>query len=148
MLLLEPPLHIAWLAGFYAALGAAVPDLDLRKRHRKLLHNVLALTLTTIAVSLASSMLFGAYAAYFAAFYATGYVFHLFVDLFTRRGVALLWPFSNRMFRVCRLRSESLAANAFFSILGAAALVLWFLLSARNWSLASALANTYKAPTI
>jgi len=114
-----------WLL-YWGLAGSVLPDADLRMRHRALLHNVAALSLLAAAVYAAFAWLGSRYAALLAAAgLAIGLASHVFLDAFTVRGVALLYPFSRRYYRLARLRSSSRAANAFFATLGAAVLVAY-----------------------
>lgn len=114
-----------WLLS-WALLGSTLPDADLRRRHRVLLHNLTAVALASAAVGLGLAMLGAREAALLAATgLAVGMGSHLLLDSFTVRGVALLFPLSGRRFRLLRLRSSSPAANALFSTIGAALLLAY-----------------------
>ena len=93
-LLHAPPL----LAVTAAATGSWLPDLDLRFRHRMLLHNVFAAALLAAATYALAAQLpppinVDPFAA--ALFYFLGHALHIIEDV-TRAGVAPLYPFSKR----------------------------------------------------
>ncbi|KSW11624.1 hypothetical protein CF15_01995 [Pyrodictium occultum] len=115
----EPP-GAVMLASTVAALAAAIPDLDLHTAHRALLHNVpvmLALTILAYAASLAAAP----WAAWLvAAGFLLGYSSHLLLDMLTVRGVALLYPFQRRFYRLARLRSSDPLANKLLQAASAA----------------------------
>ncbi|UXD22505.1 hypothetical protein IPA_05605 [Ignicoccus pacificus DSM 13166] len=89
-----------------AVLYSIVPDYDIKYKHRKLFHNVFAMLLLTLP-----ALLFGPQ-VYLGAI--LGYASHLLSDIVTVRGVALLYPLSERYFRVAKLRSSSPLANLAF----------------------------------
>ena len=101
-------------AALWGVAGSLAPDYDLRRGHRVLGHNLVALAAFTV-LAYAAMLLLGAptrlaVAAALAA--STGYASHLLLDALTVRGVALLYPLSRRRYRLARLRSSSAAANA------------------------------------
>ena len=77
-------------------LGALLPDLDYRFEHRKLLHNVFAIAL----VSLISGQ-------YWLPM-LVGMVSHIVLDMMTVSGVALLYPLSDKRFRIASFRTGGL----------------------------------------
>ncbi|ALL00442.1 hypothetical protein Pyrde_0392 [Pyrodictium delaneyi] len=95
-----------------AVAATLIPDMDLRKAHRLLLHNISAAAMFTILVYLAASKNLPNWLAELAALgFLLGYVSHLLLDMFTIRGVALLYPLSRRFYRLARLRSNDPRAN-------------------------------------
>jgi len=130
----------AWLLGLcpvdaravwflsWALAGSTLPDADLRRLHRMLLHNIFVLIAAAAVVAAALTWLGvgpGAWLA--AAGLAVGMASHVFLDAFTVRGVAILFPLSRRRYRLLSLRSSSAAANALFYTLGALALAAYIL---------------------
>ena len=115
---------VALLAGLAAG---RLPDADLRRGHRVLLHNLpVAVTLTLLAYYALSVLLGEGLALAAAGGLAAGYLSHILLDAFTVSGVAILYPFTRRRFRVARLRSSDPLANA----LASAASLALFLLAA------------------
>jgi inner membrane protein len=100
-----------WLLA-WALLGSTLPDVDLRRRHRMLAHNVFFAAAAAAAVWLLVSWASAAAALYAATGLMVGLASHLVADMLTVRGVALLYPLSRRRYRLARLRSSSRAANA------------------------------------
>ncbi len=116
--LLRPLLGLAAL--FSAAVGSSVPDVDLGRGHRALLHNVfMAVLLSVLFYLLGYSIGGGLLAAAMGVGYAVGHFSHIFLDMLTVRGVALLYPVSRRYYRLLRLRSDSRLANAVVGLVGA-----------------------------
>ena len=74
-------------------LGGLLPDLDYHLGHRRFFHNLL----TILIVSLATGK-------YFVPVLA-GMLSHVVLDMMTVSGVALLYPLSNRRFRIASFRT-------------------------------------------
>lgn len=73
--------------------GALVPDLDYRFKHRKFLHNMFSIILITLfSGPLWKSVL-------------VGLVSHILLDMLTVSGVSLLYPLSERRFRIAPFRT-------------------------------------------
>jgi len=112
------------LAVLSGGIGSVFPDLDTRFRHRKALHNVFSLAATSIA-ALAASYFFKL-DVIVAASYTLGYISHIFGDMLTKRGVAVLYPLRGRFYRFPLVlgRSEDLIVNILGVALGAAMIFL------------------------
>ncbi len=103
-----PCLAVALTGG---VLGSQVPDLDIRYRHRMLLHNVFSLALLVLLSYYAIAWALPSMGVLVAASLAAGYASHLFLDAATVSGVALFYPLTRRKARYARLKSSSLLAN-------------------------------------
>jgi len=105
-------------------MGSLFPDLDVRFRHRKALHNVFSLAATSLAVLAAASLL--GLGVAIAASYTLGYISHILGDMLTRRGVAILYPLRGRFYRfpIVLGRSEDLLVNILGLGLGIAMIFL------------------------
>ena len=101
-------------------LGSLFPDLDLRYKHRILLHNILMLIVSSMLTGFLLSYLGFSriFSAYFSAGFFMGYMSHLIGDLLTYRGVALLYPFSRKMFKIPIGSSESTLVNLLGYLIG------------------------------
>ena len=89
------------LAVVSCVVGSLIPDLDLRKGHRKYLHNVLVVVVLYILILIFT-------AEPLVAFYlSVGMLSHIVTDVLTARGVAFLWPFSKQYFSATGLRYNS-----------------------------------------
>ena len=99
----------------FAYAGSRVPDLDLKYKHRKLLHNLFSMILLT-------SIVYTLWPSHALAF-LIGYLSHLALDLVTVGGVWLLWPLSKRAFKLGLCKSSSWVANTIFSALGLAFII-------------------------
>lgn len=102
-------------AMWVSVVAAGVPDLDLRRGHRVLLHNLCFAAASGAVIGL---LLFSPYspvpaplAAALLAGWEAGLLSHLLLDALTVSGVALFYPCSRRRIRLARLRSSSRAAN-------------------------------------
>lgn len=95
------------IGGIASAAGAWFPDLDIKYRHRALLHNLffplalLALTFIPPYSALAS----------LARLFILGWVSHLLADALTVSGVALFYPLTNKRSGIALFRSDSAVAN-------------------------------------
>lgn len=78
-----------WAMGVFAAIGALLPDMDLRPMwaHRKVFHN-----LWFLAGISWLGMQIGAFNASIATAFGVGFISHLVGDSATKRGVRWLWP--------------------------------------------------------
>ncbi len=101
----------AMLAFIVATFAAALPDLDLRMRHRMLLHNLfipIPLAVLTYSVIATYSVFIGLTVS---TAFLVGYLSHVFLDTLTVQGVALFYPLTRRRYRLARLRSNDPRAN-------------------------------------
>jgi len=80
-----------------SGLGGVIPDLDLGKYHRRLLHNLFIVVLVYLLLEYLTRYIdFGI--PYIPQALVLGWLSHIFLDSFTVRGVALFYPFSNRYY--------------------------------------------------
>lgn len=120
-IVLSPDVSSIFLTGLYSAIGSVLPDLDLKLRHRKLLHNMpsLILLLTVIVVYLqifeeyTLSETFKVWAPL-----SIGYTLHLAVDSFTKMGIRPLWPFSPFRLVLSEFNYDDPKLNIFVSLIG------------------------------
>jgi len=105
----------------FGALGGYIPDLDLRRQHRVLLHNVLSAIVFALTATLAVGVFSNNWslAACAGLAYLAGHISHIVADMFTERGVALLYPWSTRRYRLARFRSDNEVLNSLFALLAA-----------------------------
>lgn len=100
-----------------SVIGSYIPDFDLKKSHRKLLHNFLsALVLATLMWLSLNYIRFTLPVSRITLLWAflIGYMSHLFLDILTLKGVALFYPFSKRVFSAGLCKSNSFLANLIF----------------------------------
>jgi inner membrane protein len=98
---------------FTVIVFSIAPDLDLGRYHRKLLHNIFML-LPLIIISQLVSTYLGLRGHYLALSVITGWLSHVFLDSLTKKGVALLYPFSGKLYGLKLFNSDSLVVNALF----------------------------------
>jgi len=117
--------------GLMGALGGYIPDLDLRIKHRKLLHNLIVPLILVSILYLATSLAIGIQwivqvmlRGYLAL--VLGWILHVASDAFTKRGVYPLWPL-NKEFKVALtpLKSTSIVGNFIAVLLSALAFYYW-----------------------
>jgi len=121
------------LYGLAGAIGGYVPDLDLRYKHRKILHNIIIpfiLFIIFYSLSMMISRVSQHHVVIAKAGYALliGWLLHVFGDSLTSRGVYILWPF-NKQYRLSvfkKLRSDSFLANFMLFALAFIFLYIWF----------------------
>ncbi|WP_052307230.1 metal-dependent hydrolase [Thermogladius calderae] len=95
------------LLSILGVLGSVFPDFDLRYAHRIALHNLLSSGLVSLGLYSVLAMagvdtrtqILG------TACFLAGWLSHLLLDSLTLRGVALLYPFSRRMYGPRLLKS-------------------------------------------
>lgn len=78
--------------------GSIFPDLDVRYMHRKALHNIFILIISSILVLILTKIINAS--MLITASYSIGYASHLAGDMLTRRGVAILYPLKTRFYRI------------------------------------------------
>lgn len=108
-------------------IGSILPDFDLRIKHRMIMHNLLTLLTasTIIYMLLYMTRILSSYALFVSVSFALAFSSHILLDMFTKAGVAILYPFSNKRFRVLKLKSSSPLANALFTTIGLILMVYW-----------------------
>jgi len=72
---------LLWPTLFFSLLAGIFPDFDLNMGHRKLLHNIIVLAITSYLIS--------RYDVYLAQIWLVAYGSHLILDMLTPAGVAL-----------------------------------------------------------
>lgn len=107
---------------FASAVGSVLPDVDLKFKHRKSLHNLLSIAATAIVVYFAlpvelfrNTVVLGL---------TLGWMSHLLLDLITKKGVALFYPISGYFFKLGLCRSDSIACNTLIYAISFALLAL------------------------
>ena len=85
-------------------LGALLPDLDYYCCHRKMLHNIFVLALSS----------------FFSIGLMVGIATHMLLDALTQYGIAILYPFSSQRYVIAKFRTGGI----FDKIIGATALFL------------------------
>ncbi len=130
-LYLSNSLPEAFIAGLLGIVGAWIPDLDLRFKHRKFLHNLFAITGFTLIIYglleyfsinniLPPKVVVTSTYAFFS-----GYGLHLLFDSLTKRGVFILYPLSEKFrIRIPLFKSRSIWGNGF--AIGFGLLIIYF----------------------
>ncbi|MEZ0289513.1 MAG: metal-dependent hydrolase [Sulfolobales archaeon] len=107
-------------------IGSVIPDLDLRYRHRVLFHNILFLTI--LVMIFMTLPLYTPLSFYLSKIFSQGFIVgfssHLLGDVITYRGVALLYPFKRKMYKIPVGTSESLKINLLGYTLGVIMILL------------------------
>jgi inner membrane protein len=123
-LLLGDDLVSSIFYGLISGFSSYIPDLDLRYKHRKTLHNIFVLTI--ISLLLYTGLIFlnkdyhlmNNYMVFrIVLAFSGGWFLHLVVDSFTKMGVYWFYPLSNIRVRIPLFRSNSLIGNVFFIML-------------------------------
>ena len=116
-----------WLGGWF-------PDFDLRYKHRKGLHNLIAALVFTSFVYIASYVLYSEFhllakdvSSYISLSFIAGYILHLFFDSLTPRGVYIMYPLSSKKFRMSSFRSDGLFINALGFLISSSIIAYWFI---------------------
>lgn len=126
LLLINPDITYTLPTILTSVLGGVFPDIDVKFKHRKLMHNIFSLTIiglgplyftTFISIRAVPTLLLQAF--------FIGYFTHMLLDLFTKRGVALMWPLTSKTFKITNRRYDDFSINTFFSSLGLGALILY-----------------------
>ena len=78
----------------FALIGAAIPDIDVKFKHRKLLHNVWVLALI-ILIGISTRVMSPA----IAISLSIGFLSHLIIDALTVTGIRPFWPMNKPHFR-------------------------------------------------
>lgn len=106
------------LNGMISALGAWFPDLDLKYKHRALLHNLFFPVILLISIPFIPYA--GSSLSLTIKLFVLGWVSHLLTDALTVSGVALFYPLTSKKSGVALFRSNSPAANLLIIALSAA----------------------------
>lgn len=104
-------------------IGSVFPDLDRKKGHRRILHNLFSMFFFSLLFFIIS--LYLKIPLMIPTSFFLGYVSHLLGDMMTYRGVALLYPFKSNYYRSPLVigRSGDLGVNMLGIALG---LILMF----------------------
>ncbi|WP_434731192.1 metal-dependent hydrolase [Thermogladius sp. KZ2Tp1] len=96
-----------FLLSFLGVLGGVFPDFDLRYAHRVALHNLLSSSIVSLGLYsvLAMAGVDARTRILGSACFLAGWLSHLLLDSLTLKGVALLYPFSRRMYGPRLLKS-------------------------------------------
>lgn len=113
--------HLVW-GWLFAGVAGVFPDNDVKFGvHRKTLHNVFVLALTSIAAGFVGGFLLGPQGALVAGLaWMAGMLSHLLLDSLTVYGVAWLYPLKRETFGLRIARFNSVVWNKLFFILGVA----------------------------
>jgi len=116
-----------WLGGWF-------PDLDLKYRHRKGLHNLIAAMVFTSFIYIASYALYSKFLLltrdsplYISLAFIGGYILHLFFDSLTPRGIYVLYPLSKKCLRIASFRSDGLFINALGFLIASTIIAIWLI---------------------
>jgi len=116
-----------WLGGWF-------PDLDLKYKHRKGLHNLIATMVFTSFIYIASYVLYSKFMLlnmeaplYISLAFAGGYLLHLLFDSLTPRGIYVLYPLSNKQLRIANFRSNGVFINALGFLIATTIIALWLI---------------------
>lgn len=116
-----------WLGGWF-------PDLDLKYKHRKGLHNLIATMVFTSFIYVASYILYSEFVLltkeaplYISLAFTGGYILHLFFDSLTPRGIYILYPLSNKRLRIASFRSDGLFINALGFLIASTIIAFWLI---------------------
>ncbi|OYT38073.1 MAG: metal-dependent hydrolase [Desulfurococcales archaeon ex4484_58] len=124
--------YTAFIYGLMGAIGGYTPDFDLRKGHRKYLHNIV-IPLLLFLLSFSLSILY--FKTYFLREFIgksllalfTGWILHVLTDALTPRGVYILWPLSDkRLILTRKLKSSGLIGNLLIIFLSTFIIIYWF----------------------
>ncbi|ABN70452.1 membrane-bound metal-dependent hydrolase [Staphylothermus marinus F1] len=132
-LLLSQDPRLSLLYGFMGGLGGYIPDIDLRFKHRKTLHNIILSSIISLFIYVVllylciryySWMQLGVVNNIVIAF-LSGWILHILTDSLTKRGVYILYPLSNYRLRIPIFKSSSLVGNTLFIILSFIMYYFW-----------------------
>ncbi len=122
LILLRAGIDVFVQVTMISGIASIIPDIDLKYKHRKLMHNITACLLASLIVMLLTSSIM-----YFKAF-IIGYLTHILLDMTTIRGVYLFYPVSNKSVRIANLRSDSFMLNMIGNITGLALILAWLIM--------------------
>ncbi|AFL66496.1 metal-dependent hydrolase [Desulfurococcus amylolyticus] len=110
-------------ASMVSGTSALIPDLDLHLGHRKTLHNIFALAVFTIMVSIILDHI-GVRNELIPKAVALGWLTHILSDVLNIQGVYLFYPFSEYSISLKIARSDSMVLNILVSLLSIILIVL------------------------
>jgi len=108
-----------------AALGSLIPDLDLKYKHRKTLHNIFIPPIITLGLTLALSKALTLNPIYIYLAIIIAWLSHIIGDLFTVGGVAMLWPLKSKRIRLLKLRYDHPIVSTIGLALGILGIAMW-----------------------
>ncbi|NPA98394.1 MAG: metal-dependent hydrolase [Crenarchaeota archaeon] len=121
------------LCAIMGAIGGYMPDFDLRFKHRKTLHNIFSLIIGSIVLYILLGLvpidMLHRYIWQLVLSFSIGWLLHIFCDGFTKRGVYLFWPFSNKSYGPKLFRSNSFASLALGFGIAFGLLLSWLIYS-------------------
>ena len=125
ILILNPSIAHIPLVLLGAITGGIFPDVDVKLKHRKLMHNIFSLLTISFALFYTTYFILSSLniLKIFIQAFVVGYFTHILLDLFTIRGVAILWPVFTRPFRFSERRYDDPLLNALFITLGLVAML-------------------------
>ena len=125
ILFLNPSIAHAPMVLLGAITGGIFPDIDVKLKHRKLMHNIFSLLITSFALFYIMRFILSPLnmLEIFIQAFLIGYFTHILLDLFTVRGVAILWPILARSFRFSERKYDDPLLNALFIVLGLMAMI-------------------------
>jgi len=125
ILILNPSIAHIPLVLLGAITGGMFPDIDVKLKHRKLMHNVFSFLIISFALLYTMHFILGSLNIFkiFIQAFLVGYFTHILLDLFTVRGVAILWPILTRSFSFSERRYDDPLLNTLFIILGLMAMI-------------------------
>ncbi|MET1160434.1 MAG: metal-dependent hydrolase [Thermoprotei archaeon] len=126
-----------FLCGIMSGIGGYIPDLDLRIKHRKLLHNIiiplvtitLIYSMTHLVFTNGSNVILLIIDASLLSL-LIGWLLHVFCDAFTKRGVYILWPINEEVrVSLTPLKSGELVGNLVVMIIASLEMYYWLRIS-------------------
>jgi len=125
ILILNPSIAHIPLVLLGAITGGIFPDIDIKLKHRKLMHNVFSFLIISFTLLYTTHFILGSLNIFkiFIQAFLVGYFTHILLDLFTVRGVAILWPILVRSFSFSERRYDDPLLNTLFIVLGLMAMI-------------------------
>jgi len=112
-----------------AIISSNIPDIDLKFKHRRLLHNVFAPVVISIIINYFLTNydfpVISQLKNKIIASFLVGYYSHLFLDSLTYRGIDLFWPLQKKSYGIKSTRFDNIVWNFIVSFIGILFLVLW-----------------------
>ncbi len=108
-----------------SVIGSYLPDVDLRIKHRMLMHNVFVLVMFSIILYYILNYLSVYELWMMLAAFNIGFLSHIVLDMLTYAGVAFFYPLSSKRYRIAKLKSNSRLANVFFTLVSVLLLLAW-----------------------
>ncbi len=115
-------------------IGSLLPDLDLRVKHRALLHNLPVIILVSLLAMLLemclaprSNTVFISMYKYFTISIILSWILHIVVDMVNPSGVSIIWPLKRTRFKLFRqgVKHDSMLGNISLKIIGMTLLFLY-----------------------